>query len=238
MSVAMLRPESGLEHQVRTPSRAEVLARYRHLRGISKHHNSAAMRFLSSDAVLIHARRLGLAEGRTFILDSMDEMTLALDLAVYTAPAGRSRAIDRYARGTSFPRGSDEAAVLEAMCNARFAIIMVEERHPAAGLLVTDVFRQTDFWLVDEGLETWLDEEVPYVTRYYKPDDFAMTAGVGMPLDLALLEAAAATLPQLKDKSPADLVGDRRFAEAIYRAAIATGAMEGVSYQDPVDDIA
>jgi len=83
----------------------------------------------------------------------MDELTLAFDLAVHTAPAGRSRAIDRYARSTRFASGSDEALMLQAMCNARFAIVVVRRRHPSAGLIVTDLFRKVDLWLMDEGLE-------------------------------------------------------------------------------------
>jgi hypothetical protein len=237
MGTAALRTRSDLQDQACTPSRSDVLTRYRHLREISKRHNSAVMSFLSSETVLCHARRLGLATGRTFVLDSIDEMTLVFDLAIHTAPAGRSRAIDRYARSTSFPKGSDQAAVVEAMCNACFAIIVVKERHPAAGLLVTDVFRETDFWLVDEGLELSLSEEEPYVTRYYRPDDFAMTAGVGMPFDVSLLEAAGAMVSQLKSEPPAEMIGDRRFAEAIYRVALADGGMERVSYQDPSGDI-
>lgn len=95
-----------------------MLTRYRHLREISKLHHSGVLGFLSRDAVLQQARRLGLASARTFLLDSMDELTLAFDLAVHTAPAGRSRAIDRYARSGLVPRGSDEALMLEAMCGA------------------------------------------------------------------------------------------------------------------------
>ena len=48
--------------------------------------------------MLQQARRLGLAQGRTLILDDMEEMNYVFDLAIHTGPPGRSRAIDRYAR--------------------------------------------------------------------------------------------------------------------------------------------
>jgi len=233
MVAAVLRTQSTFEQPESTLSRGEVLARYRHLREISKRHHSKALDFLSADAMLHHARRLGLAAGKTLLLDSMDELTLAFDLAIHTAPVGRSRAIDRYARSTRFAQGSDEELVLKAMCNARFAIVLVQRRHPAAGLLVTDVFREIELWLVDEGLEMSLPEGSAYATRYFTPDGFAMTAGVGMPVDLVLLTSAVESVPQLLRRSRTDAVEDRRFAEAVYRAAIADGIMEGVSYQDP-----
>lgn len=235
MGTAMLCAHGELEYQASAPSRGDVLARYRRLREISKRHHSEVLNFLPRHAVLDQARRLGLAVGRTILLDNMDEITLAFDLAIHTSPAGRSRAIDRYARSTAFPQGSDEALVLDAMRGACFAIIIVKDRHPAAGLLVTDVFRESDLWLVDEGLEMSLPKGAACATRYCKPEDFAMTAGVCVPLDLVLLGTIVAAVPQLLSKALGEVVGDRRFAEAVYRAAIADGTTEMVSYQDPGD---
>ena len=221
------------EHQAPGPNRGEVLARYRHLREISKRHHSKVLDFLSHDAMLHHARRLGLAVGRTLILDSIDELTLAFDLAIHTAPVGRSRAIDRYARSAQLASGSDEARVLDAMCNARFAVLLIQRRHQAAGLLVTDLFRKAELWLVDEGLEISLPTGTLFATRYYTPDRFSLTAGVGLPVDSVVLTSALELAPQLLRRSRAEAIEDRRFAEAVYRAAIADGIMEGISYQDP-----
>ena len=139
-------------------SRAEVLARYRQLREISKQHHSAVLKFLSSDAIMSQARRLGLAQGKTLVADSMNDLNLAFDLAIHTASKDRSRAIDRYARAARLAPESDESLVLEAMRRARFSIISFVRRHPVAGLIVKDVFRDDEVWLVDEGLETSLSD--------------------------------------------------------------------------------
>jgi len=227
-----LRRETTVEPQAPSPGRGEVLARYRYLREISKRHLSDAMKFLSRDAVLHHARRLGLTCGKTLILDNMDELTLAFDLAIHTAPDGRSRAIDRYARSARFAPGSDEALMLEAMRNSRFAVVMVQSRHPSVGLIVKDVFRNSELWLIDEGLEISLPAGTAFATRCYAPDRFVMTAGVGMPVDLGLLVSAVEAAPQLLRKSRVEAIEDRRFAEAVYRAAIADGIMEGVAYRE------
>ena len=227
-----LRRETTVEPQALSPNRGEVLARYRHLREISKRHLSDAMKFLSRDAILHHARRLGLTFGKTLVLDNMDEITLAFDLAIHTAPDGRSRAIDRYARSAQFASGSDEALMLEAMRDSRFAVMLVRRRHPSVGLIVSDLFRNIELWLVDEGLEISLPAGAAFATRYYAPDDFVMTAGVGMPIDLDLLVSAVESAPQLLRKSRVEVIEDRRFAEAVYRAAIVDGLMEGVAYRD------
>jgi hypothetical protein len=233
MGTAVLRADSAPQQHVPTVSRDQVLARYRRLRELGKQHHSKVLDFLSRDAVLQQARRLGLAHGRTFLLDSMDELTLAFDLAIHTAPAGRSRAIDRYVRSARFPEDSDEAMLLKAKRNAQFAILTVQDRHPAAGLLVTDSVRGTELWLMDEGLEQSMSSGDMFATRYYQPAEFAMTAGVIIPMDLTLLEAAILSLPQLGDMTLVEVLGDRRFAEALYRAALADGLMEKVAYRDP-----
>src|SRR4051812_11043984 len=110
-------------------NRDEILDRYRCLRAISKDHHSAALKFLGRTALLAHAKRLGLAVGRTLVAESEEEMLLSFDLALYTAQDGRSRPLDRYARAARLMPGSDEARVLDAMRAARFSIWRIEECH-------------------------------------------------------------------------------------------------------------
>jgi hypothetical protein len=233
IAAAALRQEIVFDPQTPSPSRGEALARYRRLREIGKRHHDNALHFLAEGAILQHGRRLGLARGKIFILDNMDEMALAFDLAIYTAPAGRSRAIDRYANSARLAPGSDEAVMLEAMRNSRFAVLLAQRRHESAGLIVADLFRKIDLWLVDEGLEASLPDGAALATRYYAPGPFVMTAGVCVPIARGALARAIESAPHLMRKSPADAIQDRRFAEAVYRGAIEDGTMENVVYRDP-----
>ena len=196
IGAAALRSETVFDPQAPSPSRGETLARYRRLREIGVRHHANVLDFVAKDAVLDHARRLGLAQGKTLVLDSMDELTLAFDLAIYTAPAGRSRAIDRYANSARFGQSSEETAVLEAMRDARFAVLSTQRRRPSAGLIVTDLFREIDLWLVDEGLEASLPDGAAFATRYYAPGPFVMTAGVVVPIDHGALMRTIASVPR------------------------------------------
>jgi hypothetical protein len=231
-TAAVLRNDNAVASSAALLSRAEVLSRYRQLREISKRHHSVVLDFLSKDAIISQARRLGLAQGETLLLDSVDDLNFVFDLAIYTAPKDRSRAIDRYARAARLAPESDEALVLEAMRRARFSIISIVRRHAVAGLIVEDLFRGVEFWLVDEGLESSLPDGAALATRLYTPVGFAMTAGVLVPLDIELMEDAIAEIPQLLRNRPAEVIDDRRFAEAIYRVALVSGMMEKVTYQD------
>ncbi len=217
-------------------SRDDVLARYRRIREIGKQHNAELVRYLSHDAVLQQARRLGLAQGRNFVLKHQDEMSFVFDLLIFTAPAGRTRAIDRYARAAQLAPGSEEAAALEAMRKARFSVFSVQRRHETAGLVLRDLLRETEVWLVDVGLEKSAPEGAVMATRLYAPDRFSVTTGVNIPLDKTLLDGALAEVPQLRHKPPAELADDRRLAEAIYRVAGASGIMQRIGHHDPLAD--
>jgi hypothetical protein len=214
-------------------SRGDVLARYRHLRRISKQHHAKVMDFVTPQAFLECARRIGLAQGKTLIVDEEEELFFANDLAIYTAPPGRSRAIDRYARSVPLAPGSDEARVLEAMCGARFTLVRIERRHEVAGLIVSDIAVGAELWLMDEGFEKSLPDRCMLATRLYKPDGFWVTAGVSVPLEEGLVTDAFGEVPHLLRKQPAEAVSDRRFAEALYRVALAGDVMERVAWQDP-----
>ncbi len=221
------------DNRLLSPEHAVVLARYRRLREVSRRHNSAIRRFVSQDAILQQARRLGLARGRTFILDDIDDLTYAFDLAIHTAQAGRSRAIDRYAESAGAASDADEMLMLNAMRAARFSLLRIERRHPVAGLIATDLCRRTERWLIDVGLESSIPDGSTMATRLYTPEEFSMTAGVNVPLDVTIMTQLIDELPRHMQGQPLEvIVDDRRFAETIYRIALANGLMDRIEYRD------
>ena len=65
--------------------------------------------------------------------------------------------------------------MLEAMCHARFSVWRIDRRHERAGLIITDVLREAEVWLVDEQLEASAPEGLSFAGRLCQPDDFART---------------------------------------------------------------
>jgi hypothetical protein len=233
MAFALARKQHPLEIVPAASTRDEILHRYRRLREINKGHHDALLKLVSGHAMLQRARRLGLAYGKTLVLDSMDEMAFVYDLAIYTAQPGRTRAVDRYARAARLRAGSEEARVLDAMRSARFSLWRVERRHETAGLIVSDLLRQTEVWLVDEGLERTIGDGESLAMRLFTPDAFSVTCGVMMPVGREIMEQVAdEVLPRLSRHTPEELADDRRFAEAIYRTAIASGVMDEIGFQE------
>ena len=69
------------------------------------------------------------------------------------------------------------------MRQARFSVWRVERRHEVAGLIVQDLLRQGEAWLVDEALEQSAPEAMTMAIRLGTPDLFAMTSGIIVPVD-------------------------------------------------------
>ena len=217
--------------------RSEILARYRRLRQISKEQHEAVLDIIAPNVLLDWARRLDLTEGKAIVLENDNEMTLPEDLAIYLPRPGRSHPLERYARVARFAPGSDEAIVLAAMRRARFSLWRVERRHPTTGLILRDLLRGEETWLVDEAMEKNAPPGVEMAARLLQPESFAMTARIIVPLlpDLMTLpevmEEVFTRAPALKRLRGDALAGDPRFAIGFYRAAVATGAMDRVLFQ-------
>lgn len=209
----------------------EILDRYRRLRAISTQHHNAALAFVSRPTILEHAKRLGLAAGKRLVADSVEAMTLVFDLALYNAKEDRSRAVDRYARATQLPPGSDEARMLDAMRHAHFSIWRIERPHETAGLVITDLLREREEWLVDENLQPSAPNDALFAARLCEPESFAMTCGAVVPLNSKLIEEAMLNGVARKTDVPDQPAQDPRFATALYRAAIDSGVIDRVAYE-------
>jgi len=213
--------------------REGILTRYRRLREISTRLHSEALRFVPRSVLLEQARRLGLTAGKMLVADSIDELTLAFDLCLYTAAPGRSRGIDRYARSAGVAPGSDEERMLQALGQARFSVFQVERPHEIAGLLVRDLIREESLWLVDENLERTAPRGTTFAMRVSRPEAFAMTCGVIVPVDATLIEAVFDEVQGRVRGEPDAIANDRRFATAIYRAAVMDGIMDQIGFANP-----
>jgi hypothetical protein len=222
-----------MEHKAmfaRKTKRKEMLERYRRLRAISSRHAHAALKVVSRKLYIKTGKRLGLVHGRNLLVfDSEQEMTLLSDLALYSRHSGAS-VIERYRRTVDAPEGSDERAVLDAMCGWRFALLAVKGKHPVAGLVMEDLLRHEELWLMDESMADTAKPGLALASRLIRPDAFHMTTGVAVPIDEWLLLELDRTLPP-GQRGPSLLEGrSDRFVETIYRTAIAMGTAERIAY--------
>lgn len=175
--------KAALPAQGKAPSRGDIVARYRRWRGLRKDNQSAALGHVSRSALLGHAKRIGLSGGKVFTTDSDAELTLAYDLAVYTARAGRPRAIDRCARSRRNGQDPDEALLLEALCASRFSVFRAVGRRQPVGVRLEDLMRGGEVWLLDEGLQQSAEPGALFPMRVAPIERFVVTCGAVIPLD-------------------------------------------------------
>lgn len=222
-SVGMMDKSAFGEGEV---GRAEVLTRYRGLRELSRNHGNAMISGLPKKTLLYWGGRIGLARGKAFVAASIEEMTLVVDLALYSTRPGRISHVERYGKTLELATGSEDDLTLDAMCRSRFSLFLVKRRHLAAGLILEDLLRQEEIWLMDEGFEQTIPDSAIFASRLTRPDAFHMTTGAPIPMTLDALEDIAAVLPSL-DAPLAD-GANVRFIETVYRTAVTHGLMDAV----------
>lgn len=212
-------------------TRDQVLTRYRQLRAVHKVMQNEALRFVSTPALKRSAKRLGMFSDDAFAAESDEEMTLIFDFALYDAEKGRTRAIERYSRVKRTSAGSDEELVLDALCRTDFSIWCIERRHETAGLVLLDLLRERESWMVDEGLEQSGPEGMIFAARMVAPENFYMTTGVIVPLDeLSVLDLAVD--PVVRRHLTLDaLSADWRLVQTVYRTAVDNRTMETVRFK-------
>jgi len=177
-----------------------------------------AMRAIPRARLQEFAERLGLAVADEMTQVGDYELAYAFDLAIYTAPPGRSRAIDRIARQHSALR-TEAALVLNGLTRSWFSVFRVLGPHPEAGLLVADALLGGEVWVLDEALSEAGQPGAIIATRLARVAGFAITCGVTATLEeerLAGFEALIAA----GDVDAEALAGDIRFAQAIWRRAV------------------
>jgi len=210
--------------------REAVIARYRRLRAICKDHNQAVLRHVPRSGIFDQARRLGLLEGKTIVVDSEDELMLIYDLAIHSPCLGRTRPIERYRKAARPAAGSDEALVLDAMCASRFTVWSIERRHEVAGLVVRDLMREEELWLMNLSLEASTDDAMTFASHLFAPAPFAMTTGMTLPVDETTILGALGDLPPLRLAAPDVLANDPLFATLVFRTALMDGGMEQIAF--------
>jgi hypothetical protein len=211
-------------------TRTEILNRYRRLREISNEHHLGVLEITANTALMDWASRLGMeTNGRTMIECTTNEMILVEDAATYLPRPGRSSPLDRFARSARFAAGSDEAIVLEAMRNARFSFWRVERRHETAGLVLLDMLRGEEIWLIDETMEKVARPGFEMAGRLLKPEGFAMNARIVVPIVPELLTEMRSRGQALMQMQNAVVASDPRLVIATYRAAVTIGVMDAVA---------
>jgi hypothetical protein len=200
--------------------------------------HTALFRSLPKDVLDEGGTALGLLEGNRLVLGDEAEMAIFMDYCIYSVRRDGRNAVERFLADSPPVPGSEEAALLPAMCAARYSLFAVERVRPGRGIELRDLLRRDPVSLVDLGLSRTASEGLVLASRVIAPPGLAMTTGASLPVDVATLEGVAERLEwrfgaktvagfgRLSPEEEADL------AAIIIRACLAAGASSQVTEVD------
>jgi len=178
---------------------ADMLARYKRMRGISRRLSKVLPDYLPKDAIQETAKRLGCWARETIVLGHIEQMGVVTDQAIHGSLRDGRNAVDRYAAEHPPAPGSDEEAVLRAMQRAFFSLFKMEGRVSGVGLHTLDLLNDCRYFLADIALSRCPVEGGILATRVVPFDDFIMTTGAGLPVDPEIKDELVGCLSDLRE---------------------------------------
>ena len=145
--------------------------------------NNVLMEYHSRQTMVRAAKRLGLWHDGTIVFGTEHEMSVLADFIIYEGYEDGVNAVERYASEHPPAAGTDENTVLQAMRQAYYGLLLVEDVLPGVGVRVCDLLRDRRFLLADIGLSQTATEEGILATHVLPFDEFSMTSGAALPLD-------------------------------------------------------
>ncbi|MBM4328140.1 MAG: hypothetical protein FJ118_13370 [Deltaproteobacteria bacterium] len=218
----------------------QLLLDYKRLRKVSSHLNNSLVLHLPRRAVTESARKLGLRSGKFVVLDDLDELAVLLDYCLYNFRRRGKTLIEECLGNDTYPEGSDERLLLEAMAQSHYSVFIVRETLPGTGAYLYDVLLDDDLFLMDVGLSSTARLNRFFAGRVLPMPAFWMTSGTFIPLGPDVLEwEVTPTLEKLVRIVPENEKAlvlsasqEASFSARIIRAALREGAMEHVQYQN------
>jgi hypothetical protein len=222
----------------------DIIERYRRYRVIAAEYQTQALAGISHETLLHIGREIGIVlwdedtgQDKVFFGPDDPEWQLVYDLALYTKKPRRERGlvsrkerrergIDRYARTVRPAPGSEKVRVLDALRAAQFSIFEIGERHPVAGVMLKDVAREREVWLMDEEVPFHGQPGHMFATRLFWPDEFGMICFTVVPMSADTLEQTFFYMTEPLKDDPAELMETVGFVTTLYDVAIDTGMLE------------
>jgi hypothetical protein len=158
------------------------LRTYKHLRQIGMHLMSAVVKSLPKELILQAARDLRLLDKKGVIVcDTEDELSFIMDRAIHDIPWPEQRFIEIYHQGEAAKLSLDQQAHLKAHIQPVFSLYEVLKVSRGRGVWLADLFRSQEFFLMDTGLGTTVEEGCLLASRIIHLNGIYFTSGVSTP---------------------------------------------------------
>lgn len=221
---------------------AQWVDRYKELRTIARRLNGDVLpRYLSKRAFETCGRKLGLMQGDTLFFADMDHSSVLMDYCLHDYADEGGTAVSRYLADAQEDLPCDEYAVVKAMVESFYTLVLVGEVLAGVGAGVVDLLTGREYLLIDMGLSETAVKGLVIATRLLPYGDFVTTSGAPLPVDgETLVEIRDSILPQFEtvDEGCVQTAADRRadWAAAIIRLCLNKEPSTRMEYRDIADE--
>ena len=167
-----------------TRSDAERLARYRENRQVLMELNSRLVHNLAGDSVQVGAARLGLARGRTLVLDAEEHLCVLMDYCINHVRTRGMTAIESFVQSQGPSCNAREQELLQVMLASRYTLVAIEQVVRGVGCQVRDLFKDELRLLVDIGMSTTAKQGLIIGSQLLDFGDYVTTTGASLPVGL------------------------------------------------------
>lgn len=212
----------------------ETRDRYQQLRAVLTRVSNEILADVVKDKAITSAEQLGLMQGKVMVVGEESEMAVVLDHALYADPRHRARYLNAYLAAQK-SLDDDTELVIDAMRDAVFSVLRVEERIAQMGVQVYDLLHNTTYLLLDQSLSRYATPDMILAAHVVAPEGIHMTTGAPLPIaDRTTGQCLVEVLKTLPEGQTFDAQNrDGKLTTRILRSLLASGAGEQIAYGEP-----
>lgn len=224
-------------------STVDLLARYHRLRAVQRNLHNVLTKRLPGHAIEEGGKRLGIYRGGVLVFDSEDETSVLMDYCIYDYRWDGLNVIERYVSQHPPKAGSDEKVLLDAMLEARYTLLVIEEIVRGVGVKGRDLIRGDSIFVMDVGMSESGVKGFVIACRIITPgnSEFSMTTGAGLPADSSILARINKEKPVLLGATTGEIARavspkPAEFSASVIRTLLEGGASSRIRYTDSVPE--
>jgi hypothetical protein len=227
---------------IMTIQHADLIARYQHIRKLSRLINNELVSKFSKNAIDEGGKKLGILRDGILVFDTEDATSVLMDFCVYDVREKGMNAIERKLAEDPPAANSEEMRLLQQMGNAHFSLYIVEATEPGIGLHLCDLLSDDKIFIVDVNLSRSAPVGLVLASRIITIDGISMTTGASLPVAVIpqanRKEFVTRYAPRVKaisggNESPAQA---SELAAMLLRTCLKNGAASHVRYAEAEEE--
>lgn len=217
---------------VEIPNKKDI-ERYKKLRAAGKAVNKILVKQLPKSAIQECGKKLGILKNKILLLSHESEIDVLVDYCFFHFRINKINVISRFLLMTPPEKDSIEMEALDAMQKACYTLLIVKEAFENKGVLVFDIIKRKDFFLIDLSLSLSAEAGMMFAGHIIPIGQFYITSGALLPIPHSLFENEIIPIVR-KCFSKNDVLSPAQealFAAQVIRSALKAGVLEDVEYQ-------